>query len=79
MSSSYAVTDDRVLNGTPIHGGIGADIHVVTDPHRAQLRHPNPLTMIRRHTEAVSTNNRARMHDAALADQDVMQYGDISD
>ena len=48
-------------------GGVRADLHVVADAHAADLRHLDPASAIGREAEAVGTDHRTRMHNAALA------------
>ncbi len=64
-----AVLDDRIIDGAAIDGGIGADLHIVADPHAAHLRHLDPSPRIRRETEAVGADHRAGMQNAALPDR----------
>src|SRR5690606_36826832 len=55
-----------------------ADLDIVADQHAADLRnlHPTAVALARK-TEAVRTDHRARMHDAARAQLAVLIHGDV--
>ena len=60
------VLDHRIVDGAPIDGGVGADLHVIADPHAAHLRHLHPGPAVRREAEAVGADHRPGVQDAAL-------------
>ena len=47
----HPVTDHRVGQRTPIDGGVGADLDVLTDAYRADLRDMHPSRTLRRVAE----------------------------
>ena len=64
----HALLDHGIADGAAIDGGVRADIHVVADDHRADLRHLHPGALLGRKAEAVAADDRAGMDDAACAD-----------
>ena len=51
-----------------VDAGVGADLDVVADAHRAELLDLLPAALVGREAEAVGTDDRAAMQDAARAD-----------
>src|SRR5687768_7497158 len=62
-----AVFNHRVLQRTPVNAGVGANLHIVADAHSPQLFYFLPAAFMRGETEAIGTDHRTRMHDAALS------------
>ena len=70
-----AVLDHGVLQRAAVDAGVGADLDVVADAHRAQLLDLFPgARAVGREAEAVGADHHARMHDAALADHAVLAH-----
>ena len=65
--SILAVADDRVRSGSPVDRGIGADFHIGTDQHPAQLA-PSNARPIPWRSEAILTDPRAAVDDRPGAD-----------
>src|SRR5688572_17830018 len=61
--------DDRVAEVAAVDGGVGADLDVVADAHRADLRDLDPAALVTGVAEAVGADHRARLQDAARADR----------
>ena len=64
----HAVLDHGVVERAAVDGGVGADLDVVADAHRAHLRDLHPAARVGRHAEAVGADHHARVQDAAVAD-----------
>jgi len=64
----HPVLDHGIVERTTIHGGIGADLHVVADHHAPDLRHLDPASFVHRNPEAVGADDYAGMEDNAVAD-----------
>ena len=56
-----AIGNDGVFDRPSVDRGIRADIHVVTDHHRSQLRDFQPGAVITSKTEAIATDNDSWM------------------
>jgi hypothetical protein len=67
-----AVFDEGVVERAAIDAGVGADLDVVADAHRAQLLDLHPRALVRRQAEAVGADHHAGMQQAALADHAVL-------
>ena len=67
-----AVFDHGVFDRAAVDGGVGADLDVVTERHRADLRHLDPGALVRREPEAVAADHGAGLHDAARAEHHAM-------
>src|SRR6185369_12927616 len=66
-----------VLQRAAVDAGIGADLDVVTDAHRAELLDLFPAAAaVRREAEAVGADHGPGMNDAALADQAAFAHAD---
>src|SRR5438105_7880524 len=50
-----ALLDHRVVDGAAVDGGVGSDLDVVADAHRAELRHLEPGAALGRETDRKST------------------------
>src|SRR5262249_41805933 len=61
------VFDYRVFQGAAVYGGVGTDLHVVADAHRAELGHLHPGRAVVGDTETVRADDRARMNQRAAA------------
>ena len=68
----HIVTDNRILNCTPVDGGIGTNFAVVANNHVTHLRNLDPTAIfplkVGCETEAVGTNDDTGMNDCAHAD-----------
>ena len=62
-----AVLDHRVADGAAIDRGIRADLHIVPDPHAADLRHLHPSAAVGCKAESVGADDGPGMQHAALA------------
>src|SRR5436190_11118688 len=63
----HALLDDGVVERTPVDGGVGTDLDVVADAHRADLWDLDPAPVVVGDAEAVGTDHRPRMDDDSLA------------
>src|SRR5690606_17492712 len=63
----HAVADHGVVERAAVDAGTGADFHVVTDAHTAQLRDFLMAAAVRREAEAVGADHHAGMQDGARA------------
>ncbi len=66
----HAVADHSVLDRAAIDRALRADLDIVTDADRADLRDFHPRAAVRREAEAIGTDDDAGMQDAAVADHD---------
>ena len=71
-----AIFNDGVVECPAIHTGVGADFHVITNAHSAQLLNLFPLPCRWCKTKAVSTNHHPRMNDAARTHHAALADGD---
>src|SRR5690606_13877695 len=72
-----AATDPRRPTDAPIHRDVGADLHVVLNQHRADVRHFAVLAVDRDVTKAVAADHGARVDDDGLANGDPIHHGDV--
>src|SRR3954463_2086654 len=63
-----AFLDHGVVESAAVDGGVGADLDVVADAHRADLRDLHPAPTVVGDAEAVGADHHAGMHDDALAE-----------
>ena len=70
----HAVLDHRVLQRAAVNAGVGSDLDIVADAHRAQLLDLDPGAAFRRKAEAVGANHGTGMHGAALAHMAVLAH-----
>lgn len=63
-----APLDHRRTAHAPIDGDVGADLHIVFDDHRADVRHFMLLAAHRHVAETVGADDRSRVDDHVLAD-----------
>src|SRR5687767_13487299 len=75
----HAVADHGVLDRAAIDRALRADLDIVADADRADLRDFHPRAAVRRKAEAVGADDDAGMQDAAVADHDVGIDGDVRD
>ena len=66
-----ALADHRVAARAPVHGGVGADLHVVLDDHAPDLRHLQMALRTHGEAEPVLPDAHARMEDDPVADEGV--------
>ena len=69
--SSITVSSQRAA----VDAGVGADLDVVADAHRAELLDLDPGALVRREAEAVGADHHAGMQQAARADDAVLAHG----
>src|SRR6202042_3968026 len=62
-----AILDNRIIDGAPINGGVGPDLHVIADSHAAHLRHLYPAAGVVRKTEPIRTDHCTGVQDTALS------------
>nr|GEU28237.1 hypothetical protein [Tanacetum cinerariifolium] len=63
-----AVLDHGVGQRAAVHGGVGADVHIVAHHHAARLRDAHIHALVVGKAETVGADHGARVDDAALAD-----------
>ena len=63
-----AVIDHRVVERAAVDAGVGADLHIVADAHRAELLDLFPPAWRRREAKAVGADHHATVQDAAITD-----------
>ena len=61
-----APLDHRVVQRATVHAGVRTDLHVIIDPHGAELGDLLPAPFIRGETETVCADHHAWVKDAAL-------------
>ena len=71
-----AVFNHRVLQGAAVYAGVGANLHVITYTHSAELFDLFPAFAIRRKAEAIGTNHHTSVQDAARTNNAVFTHGD---
>ena len=69
--------EHRVLQRAAVDAAVGADLDVVADVHRAQLLDLFPAPFDRREAEAVGTDDRTAVQDAARADAAALADHDL--
>src|SRR5256885_13879097 len=76
------VLDHRVVQRSAVYAGIGADFHIVADPHATELLDLHPCSVLGSKPEAVRSQHHAGMqqtarpHMAVLANSDArLQHG----
>ena len=75
---AHAVADYRVVKGAAVDYGVGADLHVISDAERTELRNLAPASaLVGRLAEAVRTQHGARMHQAAPAHRHAFAYAGV--
>src|SRR5690606_29804004 len=62
-----AITNQRIRQGTPVDGGIGPDLDIITDGHATNLCDLLPDTLLVGKAEALTTDHRTRLNNHALA------------
>jgi hypothetical protein len=72
-----AIADYRIVQRAAIDGRIGANLDIVADGHRTDLRNLDPVLALRRETEAIGTDNRTGMNNHPLTDPATVVDGDI--
>ena len=72
-----AVFQHRVLQCATVNAGIGPDLDVVANQHRAELFDFDPAAAVRCKTETVRTNYRTGVDDAALANAAIVADRDM--
>src|SRR5690606_9283389 len=77
----HAVLDHGVLDRAAVDRRVRADLDVVADHDRAELRHLDPPAMreILGETEAVAADHRPRLKEATAADADAIEHDDARD
>src|SRR6185437_9094359 len=70
----HAFLDHRVLDGSTINGGVGADLDVGTYDHGPGLRHLDPTTVLLRETEAVAADHGAGLDHGSRTDLHVAAH-----
>src|SRR5690606_28477912 len=63
-----AFGDHGIVQCTSINTGVGANLHIVTNAHCAQLLDLDPGTLMWSKAKSVSTNDNTGMKGAALSD-----------
>ncbi|MDT4869405.1 hypothetical protein FQZ97_1044310 [compost metagenome] len=71
-----AVFDHGVIQRTTVDAGVGADLDIVSDAHRAQLLDLDPLAFVRRKTESIGTDHHTRVQHAAFTHAATFAQGD---
>lgn len=61
-----AGTNDGVINSTTVNRGIGANFHLITNTHHAQLGHFYNLFAIKRKTKTILANTHTGVNNAPL-------------
>ena len=59
----YTVIDDRIADGTPVNGGVGANFHVIADAYAAQLGDFQVGILIPDKSKAIGADHRTGMQD----------------
>src|SRR5690606_38058379 len=74
----HAVLDDGVVDRAPVDRRVRADLDVVADDHRAELRHLDPAAVREtlREAEAVRADHGAGVHDAPAPDPHPVEDAD---
>ena len=64
--------NDRIVQGTAVDSGVGADFNIIVQHHSPQLRNLVPNIAVTLKTKTVRANNRTRMNDATFASSDIV-------
>ena len=70
-----AVLDDGIVQRTTVDAGIGADLNIVANAHRAELLDFFPGTGVGGETKSVGTNDHAGVQETAVTDAAVFAHG----
>src|SRR5258706_12383692 len=65
----HALLDDGVVERTAVDRGVGTDLDIVADAHRADLRDLDPAPVVVGDAKAVGADHRPRMDDHPLAER----------
>src|SRR5260221_1654892 len=65
----HALLDDGVVERTAVDRGVGTDLDIVADAHRADLRDLDPAPVVVGDAEAVGVDHGPRMDDHRLAER----------
>jgi len=68
LSSFTPFLDHGVVDGAAVDGGVGTDLDVRSNAHRAQLRHLQPGAALGREAEAVAADHHPGLQHGARTD-----------
>src|SRR5262249_24011271 len=63
-----ALVDHGVIDGAAIDGGIGANLDIIADHDRADLRHLEPARALASESKAIGADHDPRVHEHPLTD-----------